>query len=361
MKIITKKIKKLYLITKIIFKVHYQRLLIKISKYLNKPLNKPTSIMINVTQNCILHCRQCDLWKTKPEKQMTFNQAKVIIDKLHNWLGNFYLFFTGGEPFLNKNLPKIIKYAQNIGIICHVNSNAFLIDENLAKKIIDSKLDSISISLDGAKASTHDYLRGTPGTYRKVTKAIKLLQGGPKIYLNTVIMKQNISELTDLISFCQKNTNGINFQCLLPTLTSKDDLNDLQKSSLWPKFNKLKLEIKKIIKLDETKKTKLLVNKNDLNQIINYYRNPALVNKSITCVAGINNFIVDQKGDVKLCYGFPVVGNLLKSSAKDIWLNKHAQKQRKSMRKCQNSCKVIKCNKIDTNRQIKVESQNYSF
>lgn len=357
MKIITRKIKKLYFITKIIFRVYYQRVLIKISKYLNRPLNKPTSIMINVTQNCILHCRQCDLWKTKPEKQMTFNQAKEIIDQLHNWLNNFYLFFTGGEPFINKDLPKIIKYAQSIGIVCHVNSNAFLIDEKLAKQIIDSKLDSISISLDGAQASTHDYLRGTPGTYKKVIKAIKLLKNGPKIYLNTVIMKQNVSELTQLISLSQKNTNGINFQCLLPTLTSKDDLNDLQKSSLWPKFNKLKSEIKKITKLIKNQKTNLLLKENDLNQIIDYYQKPVSVNKHIVCAAGINNFIVDQKGDVKLCYGFPIIGNIFKSSPKNIWLSKKAQSQRKAIRKCQNSCKLIKCNKVDIKRQIDVDLQ----
>lgn len=352
-----KKIKKIYYIFKITIRVYYQRFLIKISKYSNKPFNKPTSIMINVTQNCILHCRQCDLWKTKPEKQMTFNQAKVIIDKLHNWLGNFYLFFTGGEPFINKNLPKIIKYAQSIGIVCHVNSNAFLIDEKLAKKIIDSKLDSISISLDGSKASTHDYLRGTLGTYKKVIKAIKLLKNGPKIYLNTVIMKQNVSELISLISLSQKKADGINFQCLLPTLTSKDNLNDLQNSSLWPKFQKLKSEIEKIAKLIKTQKNNLLANNNDLNQIIDYYQNPASVNKHIICAAGINNFIVNQKGDVKLCYGFSPIGNLFKSSAKNIWLSHTAQKQRKAIRKCQNTCKVIKCNKINLNRQINVDSQ----
>lgn len=355
------KLKKIKLTLKIIIKTYFQKFLISISKYSNKPLNKPTSIMINVTQNCFLHCRQCDLWKTKPEKQMTFDQAKIIINKLHNWLGNFYLFFTGGEPFINKDLPKIIKYAQDIGIVCHVNTNAFLIDKNLSKKIIDSRLDSISISLDGGKASTHDYLRGTPGTYNKVIEAIKLLQNGPKIYLNTVIMKQNVSELIRLISLSQKNTDGINFQCLLPTLTSKDDLNDLQKSSLWPKFNRLKTEIKKIIKLTETKKTNLLANKDDLNQIINYYQNPFSVNKDTMCAAGINNFIVDQKGDVKLCYGLPIIGNIFKSSAKSIWLSQKAQKQRKIIRKCQNSCKVIKCNKIDINRQIEVESQSYNF
>jgi MoaA/NifB/PqqE/SkfB family radical SAM enzyme len=361
MKTLIKKIKKILFVIQISIKYYYQIILIFVSKHLNKPLNKPTSIIINITWNCILHCHQCNLWKSKPEKQISFDQAKIIIDRLHDWLGNFYLFFTGGEPFVNKNLPEIIKYAQSIGIICHINSNAFLIDKKLAKRIIDSKLDSISISLDGAKASTHDYLRGTPNTHEKVIQAIRLLQrNGPKIYINTVIMKQNVSELTQLISLSQKeNVKRINFQCLLPTLASNDTVNDLKKSSLWPKFSDVKSEIQKIIKLDNSKKHKLLANKKLLEQIIKYYQDPVINNKNIICAAGINNFIIDRKGDVRLCFYLPAIGNIFKSTAKDMWLNKKAQQQRKIIRKCQKTCKIIGCNKIEINRQIDVQSRSF--
>jgi hypothetical protein len=357
-----KQFKKIKFISIITIKVFYQRFLIFISKNLNKPFNKPTSVIIDITQNCILHCQQCNLWKTKPEKQMTFSQAKKIINKLYDWLGNFYLFFTGGEPLINNDLPKIIKYAQSKGIVCHVNSNAFLIDKKLAKQLINSKLDSISISLDGAKASTHDSLRGTPGTFKKVINAIKLLQNGPKIYLNTVIMRPNINELTSLIKLAKKEkTNGLNFQCLLPTLATQDNIKDTQKGLLWPKFKTLKSQIQKIIKLNKSQKDTLLADKNYLEQIINYYHDPIATNKKIICAAGINNFIISKKGDVRLCFTMPPIGNILKDSAKQIWISKKAQQQRKNIRNCQQVCKVIGCNKIDINRQIEVESKNYNF
>jgi AdoMet-dependent heme synthase len=361
-KIINKKIRKIKLISKIIVKVYYQKFLIFISKYLNRPLNKPTSIIIEITKNCTLHCQQCNLWKSKPEKQMTFAQAKKIIDNLHNWLGNFYLFFTGGEPFINKNLPKIIKYAQNQGIICHINSNAILINQKLAQQIIDSKLDSISISLDGAKASTHDSLRGAPGTFKKLIKAIKLLQNGPNIHLNTVIMKPNVKELASLIKLSQKlKINGVNFQYLLPNLASNDSPKDLLKSHLWPKVKEVKLQIQKIIKLSQSQKNNLVIDQNHLNQIINYYHNPISTNQKFICAAGINNFIVNRKGDVHRCFEFPPIGNIFKSPAQKIWLGKIAQQQRKTIRKCQKVCKLIACNKINTNRQIKIEKQSYDF
>lgn len=344
---------------KAILFAYYQAFLIFISKNLNKPLNKPTSITLTVTNNCNSHCQHCHLWQSKPEKQLKFSQAKKILDKLHHWLGNFYLFFTGGEPFLNHDLPKIIKYAQKKGIICHVNSNALLINKSLAKKIIDSKLNSISISLDGAKPLTNDYIRGIPNGYEKVMQAMKLLKNGPEIYLNTVIMEPNVNQLISLIKLSKNiKASGIHFQNLLPTLSTKDTIKDMQQSSLWPKYKNLKLQIKKINKLNKIQKEKLIDNNNYLQQIIDYYRSPFSATKNIICTAGINNFIINKNGNVQLCFDFPSVGNIFKESPKNIWLNKNAQQQRKIIRRCQKLCKVTTCNQIDINRQIKVDSQN---
>lgn len=356
------KFKKLKIKSIAVLHAYSQAFIISISRNLNKPFNKPTSITINITNNCNSHCQHCYLWQSKPEKQLTFDQAKKIIDKLYEWLGNFYLFFTGGEPFLNQNLTEIIKYAQNKGIICHVNSNALLIDQKLAQKIIDSKLDSISISLDGAKTTTNNQIRGIPIAYQKVIQAVKLLKNGPNIYINTVIMKPNTNELIPLIKLSQiKKTNGINFQCLLPTLATKENIRDMQSGPLWPQYKDVKSQIKKIIKLKPSQKYNLLADENYLNQIINYYKNPITANQNITCAAGINNFIVDNKGNVRLCFDMSPIGNIFKTSAKKIWTSKKAQKQRKIIRKCPKLCKTTFCNKIDIHRQIKVESQNYNF
>ena len=122
----------------VILSTWYQDMLIKASLNSNKPLNKPTSIIFNLTPNCVLKCRQCDIWKNPPEKHISYDEAKIIIDKLHSWLGNCYIFFTGGEPLMNKDLPKIIGYAYSQGTISHINSNATLIDENMAKKLVPS-------------------------------------------------------------------------------------------------------------------------------------------------------------------------------------------------------------------------------
>jgi len=339
----------------------WQDVLIKASLNLNKPLNQPTSIIFNLTPNCVLKCRQCDIWKNPPEPQLSFEKAKIIIDKLHSWLGSCYLFFTGGEPLMNKDLPKIIGYAYSKGMISHINSNATLLNKTMAKKLTDNHLFAISISIDGAKAKTHDYLRGVPGTFNKAIKAIRYLQEASyttKIYINTVIMKNNVKELQNLIKIAKNNkTNGITFQCLLPNLGPKGDKTISKNNPLWPNKTDITPVLKKIIK--EIKSNPIILSsKQDLETAIKYYQNPHLFDHH-TCAAGINNFIIDHRGGVRLCFGFPIIGNVIKETPKDIWWNQKAQSQRILIRNCQQSCKIIACNKADTRRN-KTVSLNFS-
>lgn len=331
--------------------------LVKFSKNLDRPLNRPTSIVMNVTSNCMLRCQQCDLWKSVPEKQITFEEAKVVMDKLHSWLGSFYIFFTGGEPFINQDLPKIIKYAESIGLVTHVNSNAFVINESLAKKIIDSNLTSISISLDGGNAITHDHLRGVKGAYDRVLGGIKLLRkyrdDHLKIYLNSVIMKPNVTELSDIVKVATDNkVDGVTFQNLLPTLASKKTTDEQFHGPLWPLFTDLQKSINKLIK-NFPKTPVLLTDIPSLKYALEYYKNPHITD-SIQCAAGLNNVIVNHQGDVRLCYSYPTIGNIFKDDPKTIWYSSKAQDQRKIIRRCRQPCKMTACNRINTQRQRSV-------
>lgn len=303
----------------------------------------------------MLRCKQCDLWKSTPEKQISFEDAKIIIDKLHSWLGDFYLFFTGGEPFMNQDLIKIIRYAEDLGIMTHVNSNAFIINDTLAQKIVDSHLSRISISLDGGNALTHDHLRGIPGAFDRVLKGIGLLQkfrgkdGDLKIYLNSVIMRPNVKELPQIIDVARASkVDGLTFQNLLPTLFTKRTASDMFKDPLWPKFTDLKNTLEKII-ADETAHDVLFTSNDAMRSAIAYYKDPHVIDK-VQCAAGINNFIVNRLGEVSLCFTYPSIGNIFQDDPKTIWGNPRSVQQRQAIRRCKKPCKATLCNKVDTNR-----------
>ncbi len=83
--------------------------------------------------------------------------------------------FTGGEPFLRKDCADLLEYSLSLGMVTHVNTNAHLVDDALAARLVAMGLDSVNVSLDGADAATHDRLRGHPGSFERVTERITAL------------------------------------------------------------------------------------------------------------------------------------------------------------------------------------------
>ena len=127
------------------------------------PLSHPLTLMIDPTNKCNFKCVFCatgdnKLLKTAPNRplqHMSLDLFKKIIDDaaafLPNKIKRIHLF-KDGEPFLNPDIIKMIKYAKNSEAVQEVDvtTNASLIDSNLADQIVLSGLDTIRISFEGS-------------------------------------------------------------------------------------------------------------------------------------------------------------------------------------------------------------------
>jgi MoaA/NifB/PqqE/SkfB family radical SAM enzyme len=319
----------------------------------DKVLCKPTFVSLAMSEQCCLRCRQCDIWKNKPTKnQLSFEQRKNAVKNLKNWLGNFKLNITGGEPFLNKQTIPLISYAQKLGVSTFINSNGYLIDNQLAKEIVKSRLSHLSISLDSTKEQTHDYIRGVKGSFQKALGAIRKVKkyGQNKLQLSitSIILENNLADLKDLVYLTKKlNLSGINFQPLMSKHSfGLEQYNPLwfKKEPLWPK-NK-KLVIKVISRLIKLKKQGFPIYNPvwELEDFIKYFKNPNSFQQR-PCLVGISNFSIDVKGDVRLCFSMNPIANIKKQKPKFIWKSKIAEKQRKLIKNCQKNCRILLCNR----------------
>ena len=65
----------------------------------------PFSVVVSISYRCNSKCRTCDVWR-KPNDDMTVEEW----DKVFAGLGRtpFYITFTGGEPFLRKDLDEMV-------------------------------------------------------------------------------------------------------------------------------------------------------------------------------------------------------------------------------------------------------------
>ncbi len=158
-------------------------------KYLKELLNvkKPSKKRLldfscfGISDDCILKCKMCNKWK-----EDIFIKEKTEIPSLKDWKNcisslrgitddSFQINFGGGEPFLKEGLLELVRFCKSKNFKTNIATNGYLINKEMSKKIADSGLDSLIISLDSLKEETHDYLRGVKGVYQKVMDTIVYL------------------------------------------------------------------------------------------------------------------------------------------------------------------------------------------
>lgn len=133
---------------------------------------------------------------------LTLENARTILDRFPALIEvNFSLW---GEPFLNKEIFDIIKYARSKKIHTGIQSNFSLpkFDEEMAQRLLDSDLDQLSLSIDGASQETYEVYRRR-GDLARVLSNIELLRRlqqqqrrqNPKITWKMVVNRFNEHEI----------------------------------------------------------------------------------------------------------------------------------------------------------------------
>jgi radical SAM protein with 4Fe4S-binding SPASM domain len=139
-------------------------------------LGQPFHLVLESGNMCNLKCPLCPTpsrEKRIPKGFLTLENAKKIIDQFPALLHlNLSLW---GEPFLNKQIFEIIEYAKERNIEVLVQSNLNIFSEEIARKLIESGLDILQISLDGASQETYEKYR-IGGTFSEVIANIELIR-----------------------------------------------------------------------------------------------------------------------------------------------------------------------------------------
>jgi radical SAM protein with 4Fe4S-binding SPASM domain len=170
-------------------------------------IGHPFYLTLESGNSCNLKCPLCATTfreKSIPKGMLTLENATKIIDRFPALLVlNLSLW---GEPFLNKQIFDIIKYARSkkIEVIVQSNFSLSYFDEAMAQKILDSDLSILWLSIDGASQETYEIYRRR-GDYGLVVKNLELLRRmqlkqrkkHPKITWKMVVNKFNEHELND--------------------------------------------------------------------------------------------------------------------------------------------------------------------
>jgi len=310
------------------------------SELLEYPIAKPYWIYISLSHRCTYNCQMCGVVKILRGHELSGELLKKTLDEISRWKSECVVMFTGGEVFLRKDAFELIGYSAQKGLKTESVSNGALINEELASKIISSGLQNIAVSIDGVKEDTHDFIR-EKGAFKKAVRAIthlveakKKLGKGPQISVWTTIMKENLTELSGIITLVK----DLGVECLVyhPVIVAQADMQKTSPDApFWIRregLRELKEEIDKI--LEYKKKHGLVAFLHDPYLWIKYFE-VTLARADWKC----NPFVflnIGPDGEVRSCGAS--FGNIKEMSLNECLLSVEAFQSRRLMKICQKPC-----------------------
>ena len=179
------------------------------SKITSKPVQwgLPVSISIEPTTSCNLRCPECPSGLrqfTRPTGMLHEDFFKTTIDELHKDL-LYLIFYFQGEPYLNPRFLEMVKLASEKKIYTATSTNAHYLNDENARKTIESGLDRLIISIDGTTQETYSSYR-IGGKLDKVIEGTKniikwkreLKSNTPHIIFQFLVVKPNEHQIDEV-------------------------------------------------------------------------------------------------------------------------------------------------------------------
>lgn len=163
----------------------------------------PVLSEIAVTYRCNLECRfcyaGCSCAKKPDAGEMTAEEIGIVLRRIRNEAEVPSVSFTGGEPTVREDLPKLIRSAVRIGLRVNLITNGALVSRSLARELKRAGLRSAQVSVEGPNAEIHDALTRVPGSFDQTMIGIEALKGqGIYVHTHTTINRVNADYVSDM-------------------------------------------------------------------------------------------------------------------------------------------------------------------
>ena len=157
-------------------------------------------LWIYTNYDCNLRCSYCVARSspTAPRRAIGLENVLRLVDEAVA-LGFDELFFTGGEPFLLKNIYDMLAYSSARIKTC-VLTNGMLFNTNKLEHLVAIRNDNLTVqvSLDGGIPEHHDAYRGL-GTWQKTVDGLEaLLAHGFRVRISTTETPANTGQLDSI-------------------------------------------------------------------------------------------------------------------------------------------------------------------
>lgn len=281
--------------------------------------NSPLYVQFYITPRCNLACEQCNIiYADAKHHEMNIDQINLVAKNLKK-IGVNIVLLIGGEPFVRRDINKIVKAFTDQSIHVRMQTNGIATAEMLKKCVLAGGKD-ISISLDTLQPNLQDEING--GFENSWKRAIKTISNVSKIFpenstafFNSVIMPKNLKSIKQVIKFATQIGWGVSLVPVHVSNVNKPKAYrtiDFDNNVTFEKNSEI--EIKDLVKnLKEMKKKYNLYDSFEyLDDIENFLLNKPLKwrknNKNI-CDSPNLYFAISPSGTLKSCCDFEINKN----------------------------------------------------
>ncbi len=321
----------------------------------------PGYCCIALLESCFMGCRMCRKWEYDIQEKAwgapSLSQWESAITGLGEMTqGRLQVNFAGGEPLCREETLPLIVHTANCGMDAQLATNGLLLNEDKARELGRAGLKNATISLDGARSRTHDFLRGRPGSFEGVMRAIDLLTRfapDTEIDLNTLICGINLEELPGLVRWAANDgrINAVGFQAVTHPFSApllERWYESPRYSFLWPRDEpRMEAILDELRELAKGNGIRLGFIKNPPVQFKvykRYFRQPEEFVKRDGCHL-MDALNITPEGEVRICFEQPALGNIKEKKIEEIWFSEQALKVREAISVCQRNCQaMVNCN-----------------
>ncbi|MBN1872311.1 MAG: radical SAM protein [Candidatus Omnitrophica bacterium] len=206
--------------------------------------NPPNTVVLEVTYICNCHCKMCPLYVNEEnvkdhldmkDEELPADKWKSIIDELSDF-GVRNLIFTGGEPFMRKDLLDILDHAKSRGLYVSIITNGSLVTQEVAARLVSLKVDNVSVSLDGPK-EIHNKIRqkdifdsAMQGVDFLLEEKKRKKSELPDLQFSCVISTMNQTSLSELIKIGHEKQIPVYYHRITFTTYSMEQMMDREYS-----------------------------------------------------------------------------------------------------------------------------------
>ena len=167
----------------------------------------PVEYIVETTAKCNLYCPMCP---RETHKQPKADMTDDVYERLVRQAGNTaeHMMLIGlGEPFMDRQIFHRIEFCHRHSISTLLSTNGTFLDEATAARVLDSPLEQITLSFDGAKKETFEFYRKgakfekVRDNFVRFARMKQERRARLQVVVQMVKMEGNAGEVDDFIRF----------------------------------------------------------------------------------------------------------------------------------------------------------------